>query len=119
MDTPTMDLDDPGRDVQAGRKSRYPDEFRKDAVTLHHAAAGKRTHAAVAADLGITAESLRTWVGKDEAQGCPDVVTRAKRGGGAGHARFGGKRICRVLGVSRSGDYRHVATAWARAERRA
>ncbi|WFB88576.1 MULTISPECIES: IS3 family transposase [Streptomyces] len=54
-----------------GRKSPYPEEFRKDAVALYRAAAGKRTYAAVAADLGITAESLRTWVRKDEAQAVP------------------------------------------------
>lgn len=55
-----------------GRKSPYPEEFRKDAVALYRAAAGKRTYAAVAADLGITAESLRTWVRKDEAQAVPE-----------------------------------------------
>lgn len=54
-----------------GRKSPYPEELRKDAVALYRAAAGKRTYAAVAADLGITAESLRTWVRKDEAQAAP------------------------------------------------
>ncbi|WP_438309472.1 transposase [Streptomyces sp. HUAS TT3] len=55
-----------------GRKSPYPEEFRKDAVALFRAAAGKRTYAQVAADLGITAESLRTWVRKDEAQATSD-----------------------------------------------
>ncbi|WP_438494249.1 IS3 family transposase [Streptomyces asiaticus] len=54
-----------------GRKSPYPEEFRKDAVALYRAAAGKRTYAAVAADLGITAESLRTWVRKAEAETVP------------------------------------------------
>ena len=54
-----------------GRKSPYPEEFRKDAVALYRAAAGKRTYAAVAADLGITAESLRTWVRKDDAEAVP------------------------------------------------
>ncbi|AQW56513.1 transposase [Streptomyces hygroscopicus] len=34
-------------------------------------------------------------------------------------AAFGVKRICRVLGVSRSGCYRHQATASARAARQA
>lgn len=67
-----MDLDGPGRDVQVGRKSSYPEEFRKDAVALYRAAAGKRTYAAVAADLGITAESLRTWVRKDEIRAAPE-----------------------------------------------
>ncbi|PWI04923.1 hypothetical protein DIZ27_42310 [Streptomyces sp. NWU339] len=67
-----MDLDGPGRDVQVGRKSPYPEEFRKDAVALYRAAGGKRTCAAVAADLGITAESLRTWVRKDQSQAAPE-----------------------------------------------
>lgn len=53
------------------RKSPYPEEFRKDAVALYRAAAGKRTYAAMAADLGITAESLRTWVRKDDSQAVP------------------------------------------------
>jgi transposase len=60
-----MDLDGPGRDVQVGRRSPYPEEFRKDAVALCRAAGGKRTYAAVAADLGITAESPRTWGRKE------------------------------------------------------
>lgn len=38
---------------------------------LYRAAAGKRTYAAVAADLAITAESLRTWVRKDDSQAVP------------------------------------------------
>lgn len=55
-----------------GRKSPYPEEFRKDAVALYRAAGGKRTYAAVAADLGITAESLRTWVRKETSpRHCP------------------------------------------------
>ncbi|MGD3113064.1 IS3 family transposase [Streptomyces sp. YGL11-2] len=150
-----------------GRKSPYPEEFRKDAVALYRAAAGKRTYAAVAADLGITAESLRTWVCKDEAQAEPegrDVgvsameelarlraenarLLKAEKGVAVGarhpspgsrlfcsggevktrrwdfisdnRADFGVKRVCRVLGVSRAGYYRHLATAQARAERRA
>lgn len=39
-----MDLDGPGRDVQVGRMSPYPEEFRKDAVALYRAGAGKRTY---------------------------------------------------------------------------
>ncbi|KOG57113.1 transposase [Streptomyces virginiae] len=54
-----------------GRRSPYPEEFRKDAVALYRAADGKRTYASVAADLGITAESLWTWVRKEEAQAVP------------------------------------------------
>jgi transposase-like protein len=57
-----------------GRQSLYPEEFRKDAVALYRAADGKRTYAAVAADLGISGETLRTWVRKDTArEGRPEV----------------------------------------------
>lgn len=55
-----------------GRGSPYPEECRQDAVALYRAAAGKWTYGAVAADLGITAESLRTWVRKDEAHAAPE-----------------------------------------------
>ncbi|KXF51968.1 transposase [Rhodococcus sp. SC4] len=51
-----------------GRQSLYPEEFRKDAIALYRAADGKRTYAAVAADLGISGETLRTWVRKDTAR---------------------------------------------------
>ena len=47
-----------------GRKSPYP-EFRKDAVVLYRASGGKRACAAVAVELGITGETLRTWARKD------------------------------------------------------
>ncbi|MGP3690743.1 IS3 family transposase [Streptomyces sp. IBSNAI002] len=150
-----------------GRRSPYPEEFRNDAVALYRAGAGKRTYAAVAAELGITAESLRTWVRKAEGQASPEgpdrgvsatdelarlraenarllkaepgVAPRARdpapgsrlfRPGGEARPRrwdfisenrayFGVKRICRVLGVSRAGYCRHLATEQARAERRA
>nr|EJI95845.1 transposase family protein [Rhodococcus sp. JVH1] len=46
-----------------------PEEFRKDAVALYRAADGKRTYAAVAADLGISGETLRTWVRKAPVRG--------------------------------------------------
>ncbi|MFD5662181.1 IS3 family transposase [Streptomyces hirsutus] len=149
-----------------GRKPPYPEEFRKDAVALYRAAGGKHTYAAVAADLGITAESLRTWVRKEnESQTVPEHrdagvseagelarlraenarLLKAEKGVAAGardpapgsrlfrpggevsprrwdfisdnRADFGVKQVCRVLGVSRSGYYRHQATAKARAER--
>ncbi|MGW2586638.1 IS3 family transposase [Streptomyces virginiae] len=150
-----------------GRRSPYPEEFRKDAVALYRAADGKRTYASVAADLGITAESLRTWVRKDEIQAVPEglggsasaaeelarlraenarllkaepgVAVGARnpepgsclfRSGGEGRSRrwafisdnradFGVKRICRVLGASRAGYYRHLATKQARTVRQA
>jgi len=57
-----MDLVDPRKGVLVGRKSPYPEEFRKDAVALYRAAGGKRTYAAVAADVGVTGETLRSWV---------------------------------------------------------
>jgi transposase len=63
-----MDREGPGRDVEVGRQSLYPEDFRSDAVALYRAADGKRTYAAVAADLGISGETLRTWVRKDTAR---------------------------------------------------
>ncbi|MFH9618332.1 transposase [Streptomyces pratensis] len=45
-----------------GRKSPYPAEFRNDAVALCRAAGGKRTYAAVAADVAVPGETLRSWV---------------------------------------------------------
>jgi transposase len=67
-----MDLDGPGRDAQVGRQSPYPEEFRKDAVALYRASGGKRTYAAVAGNLGITGEKLRTWVRKDTVRSAPE-----------------------------------------------
>ena len=57
-----MDLVDPRKGVLVGRRSPYPAEFRNDAVALYRAAGGKRTYAAVAADVGVTGETLRSWV---------------------------------------------------------
>jgi transposase len=37
-------------------------------LSLYRAADGERTYAAVAADLGISRETLRTWVRKDTAR---------------------------------------------------
>ncbi|MGW5779899.1 IS3 family transposase [Streptomyces sp. NPDC003863] len=61
-----------------GRQSPYSEEFRRDAVALYRAGGGKRTYAAVAADLGITAESLRAWVRKDS--GLPASTARGGNG---------------------------------------
>lgn len=79
-----MDLDGPGRDVQVGRQSPYPEEFRRDAVALYRAGGGKRTYAAVAAELGITGETLRTWVRKDTGANVPDA-----RGGSGPESQTG------------------------------
>lgn len=57
-----MDLADPRKGVLVGRKSPYPVEFRNDAAALYRAAGGKRTYAAVVADVGVTGETLRSWV---------------------------------------------------------
>ncbi|MFF0220526.1 IS3 family transposase [Streptomyces vinaceus] len=51
-----------------GRRSPYPEEFRNDAVALFRAAAGRRTYAAVAADVGVTGETLRSWVRQADEQ---------------------------------------------------
>ncbi|MEV8477489.1 IS3 family transposase [Streptomyces sp. NPDC051173] len=151
-----------------GRRSPYPAEFRNDAVALYRAAGGKRTYAAVAADVGVTGETLRSWVRQDDelagrnssrgeqaAESRDEELARlraengrlrrAEKGVGARagdpapggpvfregdegmtcrwdfisaqRAAFGVQRLCRVLQVSRSGFYRHLAAASARAAR--
>jgi transposase len=60
-----MDLADPRKGVLVGRKSPYPAEFRNDAVALYRAAGGKRTYAA---DVGVTGETLRSWVRQADEQ---------------------------------------------------
>ncbi|MBT1190437.1 transposase [Streptomyces sp. CJ_13] len=66
-----MDLDGPMKGVLVGRRSPYPEEFRNDAVALFRAAAGRRTYAAVAADVGVTGETLRSWVRQADEQADP------------------------------------------------
>ena len=79
----TMDLDGPRKGVLVGRRSPYPEEFRNDAVALYRAAAGRRTYAAVAADVGVTGETLRSWVrqadehaGRDYSHGWQSAESR-------------------------------------------
>ncbi|GAA3011727.1 hypothetical protein JCM13580A_62760 [Streptomyces drozdowiczii] len=62
-----------------GRRSSYPEELRSDAVALYRAAGGRRTYAAVAADVGVTGETLRPWVRQADEQ--------------AGHVRGGEARV--------------------------
>ena len=59
-----------------GRQSPYSEEFRRDAVALYRAAGGRRTYPQVAAELGVTAESLRTWVRKADGEGPAVAVDR-------------------------------------------
>ncbi|WSI45911.1 transposase (plasmid) [Streptomyces sp. NBC_01340] len=54
--------------VLVGRRSPYPAEFRSEAVALYRAAGGKRTYAAVVADVGVTGETLRSWVRQADEQ---------------------------------------------------
>lgn len=64
----------------AGRK--YTPEFRADAVALWRASAGQRTMKDVAADLGITRETLRLWA-RDAEGGSPGGAAGGT--GGAGY----------------------------------
>ncbi|CAL9334854.1 hypothetical protein SUDANB176_00143 [Streptomyces sp. enrichment culture] len=57
--------------VKQVEAERAPWLAAQDAIALCRATDGKRPYAAAAADLGITVESLRTWVRKDEAQAVP------------------------------------------------
>lgn len=58
----------------------YTPEFRADAVALWRASAGQRTMKDVAADLGITRETLRLWVRAAECGGSQAAA------GGSGQA---------------------------------
>ncbi|OAP24335.1 Transposase [Amycolatopsis sp. M39] len=49
-----------GKDVVVSGSSRYPEEFRRDAVALARSAS--RPLAQVARELGVNHETLRTWV---------------------------------------------------------
>ena len=131
-----------------GRPSRYPEEFRREAVQL--ALASEESRAAVARRLGVNETTLRNWVAAHLAEearaggsvggdgvgvrgaapvasgergaahraGDPAQGSRLFRPGDDPVCRFrfvaehrdayGVKRLCRVLGVSRSGFY-----AWA------
>ena len=71
-----------------GRQSQYTEEFRRDAVALYRAGGGTRTYAAVASDLGISGETLRTWVRKDNASD-QDSTAEAGRRQGDGSRRVG------------------------------
>jgi transposase len=74
-----MDLDEPRKGVLVGRRYPYPEEFRNDAVALFRAAGGRRTYAA---DVGVTGETLRSWVRQaDEQAGVPTVARRRRRAG--------------------------------------
>ncbi|WP_436843905.1 transposase [Streptomyces sioyaensis] len=63
MDTRRSEEGCPG-----GTEVSVSEEFRNDAVALYRAAGGKRTYAAVAADVGVTCETLRSWVRQADEQ---------------------------------------------------
>lgn len=84
-----MDLDGPRKRVLAGRRSPYSEEFRNDAVALFRAAGGRRTCAAVAADVGVTGETLPSWVRQaDEQAGRAHGGEATEEGRGAELARL-------------------------------
>ena len=134
-----------------GRPSRYPEEFRREAVQM--ALAADTSWASVARRLGVNETTLRNWVAcasgrggagggsaEGDAVGVRGVAAAAARGrraeGGEGdpargsrvfragddpvcrfrfvaeyrHA-YGVKRLCRVVGVSRSGFYAFGGTS--------
>ncbi|MFE2831549.1 IS3 family transposase [Streptomyces mirabilis] len=120
--------------------SKYSPEFRADAVALYHSSPSG-TYASVARDLGVNHETLRTWVREKENRQLRarvkelelerEILRRAAKYSGGGdqlvssrfqfvedhRGAFGVKRLCRILTVSRSGFYRWLAGASARAGR--
>jgi transposase len=69
-----------GKDVLVPRPSKYPEEFRRDAVELV-LSSPKRTVAEIARELGVNQETLRLWVKSARA---------ASAGGGRSAAGAGG-----------------------------
>jgi transposase len=65
-----------GKDVPVPRPSKYPEEFRRDAVELV-LASPQRTVAEIAKELGLNRETLRQWV----------KAEREARAAGAGRGR--------------------------------
>jgi transposase len=62
-----------------GRSSKYPEEFRREAVALYRSS--DRSRAEVARSLGISDGSLAGWVKvaeRDQAPGALDVSERAE-----------------------------------------
>jgi transposase len=62
-----------------GRSSKYPDEFRREAVALFRSS--DRSRSEVAKSLGISDGSLNTWLKaaeRDEVPGALDVSERAE-----------------------------------------
>ncbi len=62
-----------------GRSSKYPEEFRREAVALYRGS--ERSRAEVAKSLGISDGSLAAWVKaaqRDEAPGALDPSERAE-----------------------------------------
>lgn len=56
----------------------YPDEFKAEAVRLYRTS--NRSLKEVAADLGVSTNTLREWVRRTEAEGTsPDVLTPDER----------------------------------------
>jgi transposase len=44
------------------RRGRYPSEFRAEAVKLFHSVKGEKSMRTVATELGISNETLRSWI---------------------------------------------------------
>jgi transposase len=67
--------------AQHNSSKRYPAEFKRDAVELVRSSPD-RTVAEIAAELGVTAQSLRNWVGQariDAGEGGGGALTTPER----------------------------------------
>jgi len=51
------------------RRSRYSSEFRAEAVRLYRSVKGEKSTRQVAADLGISNETLRSWIKQEDIDG--------------------------------------------------
>lgn len=63
----------------ARQRRKFEDEFKRDAVRLMRSR-GERTVAEVAADLGVTANSLYTWAREADEAAAAETTKRNERG---------------------------------------
>jgi transposase len=69
-----------GKDVLVAGKSKYPEQFRKDAVDLVRSS--DRPVRQIARELGVNHETLRVWVAAAEeasGRGTPDELNSSER----------------------------------------
>jgi transposase len=66
-----------GKEARMGRPSKYPEEFRREAVELYRSS--DRPRCQIAESLGISDGSLAAWVKEADAAGVPGALDATER----------------------------------------